>query len=210
VTDRKELLSLDEKAERVAGLFGNTGVMPYVTDPGSAKYPSLAEMTAAAIRILSKDPDGFFLMVEGGNIDHAAHKNLLMEDLTETLAFADAVAAATAWAQDKRNGILAGEVLIVVTADHETGGLKVVRNNGRGKLPEVTWAGKNHTSEPVPLYAWGKRAERLGKVRDNTEIRAAITGEQPLRIAGEGAQQEDTDAKSEQETGEYSTTQGRK
>jgi alkaline phosphatase len=171
VTNREEFLALDAKAEMVAGLFGNKGVMPYVMDTDSSKYPGIVEMTKTAIKVLEKDPDGFFLMVEGGNIDHAGHVNKLLENVTETMAFADTVTAGMEWAKGK------DDVLIVVTADHETGGLRVVKSLGKGKLPEVKWATKKHTGTPVDLYAWGKGAERLASIKDNTEIRKAITEE---------------------------------
>ena len=57
--------------------------------------PSLAQMTAKAIEILSKNPKGFFLMVEGGRIDHGHHAGNAYRALTDAIAFADAVAVAT-------------------------------------------------------------------------------------------------------------------
>jgi alkaline phosphatase len=76
-----------------------------------AGEPSLAEMTRTAIERLSSNPNGFFLMVEGGKIDHAHHAGNAHRALTETIAFADAVAAADSMTR-------ADETLILVTADH--------------------------------------------------------------------------------------------
>jgi alkaline phosphatase len=76
-----------------------------------AGEPSLAEMTTKAIAILKKDPQGFFLMVEGGRIDHAHHAGNAARALADTVAFDAAVKAALA-ATDAR------ETLIIVTADH--------------------------------------------------------------------------------------------
>jgi alkaline phosphatase len=73
--------------------------------------PSLAQMTAKAIEILSKNPKGFFLMVEGGRIDHGHHAGNAYRALTDAIAFADAVAVA-----DKATGN--NDTLIVATADH--------------------------------------------------------------------------------------------
>jgi alkaline phosphatase len=182
VTNRDEFVAVDAKAEMLAGLFGTKGVMPYVTSDDSKKYPSLTEMTVAEVRILSKDPDGFFLMVEGGNIDHAGHVNKLMEDISETIAFADAVSEAMSWANSKESESIKGDILMIVTADHETGGLSVLKNNGKGKLPEVKWAGKKHTGVAIDLWAWGKGAEKFASVKDNTEIRSAITGEEMKKL----------------------------
>ena len=78
-------------------------------DPGGE--PSLAEMTATAIRILSRDPDGFFLMVEAGRIDHAHHGGNAYRALTDTIELSNAVAAALRLTSPD-------ETLIVVTADH--------------------------------------------------------------------------------------------
>jgi alkaline phosphatase len=207
VEDRDEFLGLDTKSTMVAGLFGKSGAMPYLTEADSKKYPGITEMTLMSIRLLEKDPDGFFLMVEGGRIDHAGHKNALKENVLETIAFDEAVAAAMEWARDRK------DVLIVVTADHETGGLTVVQNNGKGNLPEVKWAHKKHTSTPVPLYAWGKGAVKLAMVEDNTEIRAAMTGESGKKEevrsqkSEAGTEKEEKTAEKEEE---YSTMQGQK
>jgi alkaline phosphatase len=76
-----------------------------------AGEPSLAQMTATAIKLLQKNPKGFFLMVEGGRIDHAHHAGNAFRALTDTVAFADAVQAAM-------DATDAKDTLIVVTADH--------------------------------------------------------------------------------------------
>ena len=62
------------------------------------------------------------------------------------------------------------DTLIVVTADHETGGLIVEANNGVGTFPDVTWTTTGHTDTPVPVYAWGVNASHLEHVTDNTHI----------------------------------------
>jgi len=79
------------------------------TDPG--KEPSLAEMTSKAIEILRQNPHGYFLMVEGGRIDHGHHAGNAFRALTDTIAFAEAVATADRLTE-------ADDTLIVVTADH--------------------------------------------------------------------------------------------
>ena len=81
-----------------------------------ADEPSLVEMTQKALDILSKDEDGFFLMVEGGQIDWAGHINDAGWLLHEMLKFDEAVKAVYQWAKDR------DDTLVVVTADHETGG----------------------------------------------------------------------------------------
>ena len=101
-----------ENTPRVLGLFAESHVR-YEADRHNdpAGEPSLAEQTALAIRMLSRDPDGFFLMVEGGRIDHAHHAGNAYHALHDTLAMADAVAVAMAETDP-------ADTLIVVTADH--------------------------------------------------------------------------------------------
>ncbi len=97
---------------KVFGLF-NESHMQYEADRDNdiAGEPSIAEMTTAAIEILDNNPNGFFLMVESGRIDHAHHAGNAAGALTDTLAFAEAVAAADALTSDE-------DTLILVTADH--------------------------------------------------------------------------------------------
>lgn len=80
-------------------------------DNDLAGEPSLAEMTATAITMLARDPDGFFLLVEAGRIDHGHHDGNAYRALTDTLALSDAVRAASAMTS-------ARDTLIIVTADH--------------------------------------------------------------------------------------------
>lgn len=82
------------------------------------EVPSISEMTAAAIDVLSKDRGGFFLMVEGGRIDHAAHANDPTGVIHDTIAFDNAVKVAYDFLQKHQN-----DTLIVVVGDHETGGM---------------------------------------------------------------------------------------
>ena len=96
-------------------------------------------MTAAALATLDRDPHGFFLMVEGGRIDHGGHANSLTDVVAETLAFDDAVAYAVAWSRGR------GNVTVMVTADHETGGLEILEDRPAGMYPPRALAlGKPH------------------------------------------------------------------
>jgi alkaline phosphatase len=77
--------------------------MRYVLDrPADTTEPTLAEMSLAALHVLDRDPDGFFLMIEGARIDMAGHANDLARNVQETLAFDDAVAAVAGWAEAAR------------------------------------------------------------------------------------------------------------
>jgi alkaline phosphatase len=154
-----------EDVSMVSGQFGEN--IPYETD-WSGDLPHLSQMTETALAILDNDPDGFFLMLEGGMIDWAGHDNNLANIVSETVEFEKAVQIILDWAEQR------DDTLIIVTADHETGGLKVIKNNGKGKLPEVSWSSKNHTATKVPVYSWGKRAELFTGPMDNTDIHGKI------------------------------------
>jgi alkaline phosphatase len=167
VRDREMLLGVDtEQVEFLSGQFGDTHI-PYERD-GVGALPHLSDMTAVALEILEQDPDGFFLMVEGGRIDQAAHLNKLAHMIGETIEFGKAVETARAWAEGR------DDTVILVTADHETGGLTVVGERGKGEFPDVTWRTTDHTGARVPLYAWGALPHVMHDVSsaeiDNTEM----------------------------------------
>ena len=163
VTDRVSLVELDSSLQpRVCGLFG-WGFLPYEYD-GLGALPSLSDMTVKALDVLGHDPDGFFLMVEGELIDIACHGNDLPRCIGETLAFDAAVNKIVQWAAGR------DDTLVLVTADHETGGLAVTQDNGPGIYPEVLWATTGHTGTHVPLYGWGVNADLSGRVFDNTQV----------------------------------------
>jgi alkaline phosphatase len=136
--------------------------------PSYNTIPHLSEMTGAALSILDNDTDGFFLMVESGKIDWAGHDNIIEDNVFETLEFAKSFQVALNWIQDQN------DTLIIVTADHECGGLKVVKERRKGFMPEVIWTTGDHTGLNVPIYAIGPGAEEFVGVIDNTEIFAII------------------------------------
>ncbi len=123
---------------------------------------SLAELTAKAIHTLERDVDGFFLMVEGSQIDWAGHDNDSDGILTEMIDFDEAIGVGMDFAERD------GGTLVIVTADHETGGFAV----HAGSLADstVTETTGGHTAEMVPLFAYGPGAAALGGVLDNTDI----------------------------------------
>lgn len=105
------------KGDQVFAAF-TASHLSYEIDRDEAKEPSIAEITAKGIELLSQSDNGFMMMIEGGRIDHAAHVSDLAGTIQDTLAFDEAIA--TAYEFYKR---YPEETLIVVAGDHETGGL---------------------------------------------------------------------------------------
>jgi alkaline phosphatase len=130
----------------VLGLFADSH-MDYELDRDGAREPSLADMTARALELLSDDLDGFVLMVEGSRIDHAAHDHDAATHAREVLAYDEAVRVVLEFARRD------GRTLVVSTADHETGGLTLGR------------AGEDHGGgwDPAPLRAARGSAERIAR-----------------------------------------------
>ena len=109
----------------VWALFGDRA-MPYDIDRNPEKFPSLAEMTQKAIEILSKKENGFFLMVEGSQVDWAAHGNDPVGIITEYLAFDEAVGRALDFAKED------GETAVVILSDHGNSGFSIGKNDCPG------------------------------------------------------------------------------
>jgi alkaline phosphatase len=172
VTDLASMFALNTDTETmVSGQFGS-GYMPYEYD-GMGSLPHLSQMAVTATDILDNDPDGFFIMVEGGLIDQACHSNDIRRAVHEVVEFSNAVQTAIDWV----NTTGQTDVLILVAADHETGGLTVLENNGAGQYPTVSWTTTGHTATNVPVYAWGVNAEMISAVMDNTDMWGVVTAD---------------------------------
>ncbi|TXI26945.1 MAG: alkaline phosphatase [Ottowia sp.] len=116
VQDKAGFDGVATTTKKLVGLFTSSH-MAYDIDRDASKEPSLAEMTGKAIDLLGQNPKGFFLMVEGGRIDHALHETTARKALQDTVAFDDAIKAAIDKMQAKDPGL--ANTLIVVTADHD-------------------------------------------------------------------------------------------
>ncbi len=141
----------------------------------SSPGPHLTDLVRAAVTALSVDAVGFFLMVEGGSIDWASHANEADNAIDETLELS--LAVENLCDQLEALGRL-DQTLIIVTADHETGGMTLPGPYGSaltaGDAPEVSWSTEGHTAIPVPVWAQGPGAEALAGRIDNTEIFTAM------------------------------------
>jgi alkaline phosphatase len=118
----------------------------------------------SAIRLLNGRGRGFFLMVETDDPDNAGHGNDSELAVLPIQRFDRAVAAALEFAvQD-------GHTLVIVTADHETGGLVLMPGDEKMSVVKPAWTLEEHTAQPVPLFAFGPFASRFSGMLDNTEL----------------------------------------
>ncbi|WP_406944078.1 alkaline phosphatase [Halobacillus sp. SY10] len=129
VENRDQLMNIGS-SEKVLGLFAD-GPLSSELDRDETMEPGLAEMTSSAIDTLSKDEDGFFLMVEGSQIDWAGHAHDAAWAMKDTEAFEKAVKEALDFAKKDEN------TLVVIAGDHETGGMTVGSNGEYDVKTEV-------------------------------------------------------------------------
>lgn len=171
VTDYAGMADLNTESEvLVSGQFGNTN-LPYEYD-GMDDLPHLSEMTQTALAILDNNEYGFFLMVEGGKIDHASHDNDFERMIAEMIEFNNAVQVAIDWAGVRE------DTLILVAADHETGGLDYYYDD-QTQTEVIDWSSKSHTEADVPVYAWGGGVNSglVWGEMDNTFISTIVTAD---------------------------------
>jgi alkaline phosphatase len=195
VTNASELRTAS--GPRLLGLFANEEMFQQAPEGEGAVYDppvSLPEMTQKAMDILSQDPNGFFLLVEGEGIDEMAHQSNAGLVIKSGRQLDEAVKVGKSFAQSDP------DTLVIVTADHETGSLAIEDTNeiqsdpaypnesGAGQTAEdgpfrvansdkeflVDWTTTNHTAEDVPLTAMGPGSENLVGVYENTHIHDAM------------------------------------
>jgi alkaline phosphatase len=147
--------------ERVLGLYGLMGMLP-----ADSARPSLVEMTSKSLELLSHSTEGFCLMVEGSQIDWRCHVGDFEGALWETLEFDRAVECCLRFAEQN------GETLVVVTADHETGGLGLCYQGSTGI--SGYWASGHHTAIHVPLFAYGPGCLQFTGVYENIDVPVKI------------------------------------
>ncbi len=159
--------------------------------PFTPGLPDMPLIITGALNVLSQDPDGFFLMAEGGAIDWAGHGNAFGRLIEEQHDFDLAIEAVVAWVEANSSW---DDTLLIITADHETGYLcgpgsdpevKPLENKGKGVTPGFQWNTGSHTNQLVPVYSKGNGSEKLldavkgtdsrrGPYIDNTDIPKTI------------------------------------
>lgn len=139
--------------------------------------PTLAELIKAALDILENDRNGFFVMIEGSQIDWGNHANDVNYQIAETLAFDEAVKEVKNWVSQKGRS---ANTLIIVVADHECGGFAI---NGPGNalslvgdIVEAGWTSEDHTAVDTIVWSEGPGSTSLGKALDNTDLFNVMKG----------------------------------
>lgn len=124
----------------------------------------LPKATKKALDILSKNEKGFFLMIEGSQIDWAGHDNDTKYNVEETLDFDRTIGVVLDFLKENPN------TLVVVTADHETGGMALTSETGDYMNSDASWGTGGHTSIMVPVFAYGAGADSFTGIMDNTDF----------------------------------------
>ena len=157
-------LSMDEldtcSSDKIAGLVYESAPPSIMNGRGEM----LIEATKKAIDVLSRNDKGFFLMVEGSQIDWGNHQNDIRYQTLEVQDFDRAVGEAIKFAKKD------GETLIIVTADHETGGLGINGGDMSTGRIEAGFTTMGHTGVMVPVLAFGPKSELFSGIYENTEI----------------------------------------
>ena len=143
---------------KLLGLFA-----PLDMDPVLDRGPVLEDATMKAIELLD-NKKGFFLMVEGSQIDDWAHRQKVGYMAEELFDFDKTIGKVLEWAEKD------GHTLVVVTADHGTGGITLIDGSLDDRTVNVHFSTKGHHGIVVPVFAWGPHAEDFGGVMENAEL----------------------------------------
>ncbi|SDN77683.1 alkaline phosphatase [Alkalicoccus daliensis] len=161
VENQEELLNIEEG--NILGLFADGAMAPELHRE-ETDQPSIAEMTSSAIDVLDQNEEGFFLMVEGSQIDWAGHANDAAWAMSDTAAFEEAVIDALDFADQD------GETLIVIAGDHDTGGMTLGGYESKGSNVEIL-----HNVTATGDYMAAQLNDDRSNVAEVVEEYAAIT-----------------------------------
>jgi alkaline phosphatase len=152
-------------ADKFVAFYNKSFHPPKVSD-GRGDF--LANGSAKALEVLSTNSNGFFMMIEGSQIDWGGHDNNTDYIVSETLDFDKALGRVLNFAAED------GNTLVIVTADHETGGMSILNDNNNPVQLMAPYSTKNHSGILVPVMAWGPGAAFFSGYMDNTDIAKKI------------------------------------
>jgi alkaline phosphatase len=128
------------------------------------------EVSIQALELLCKNENGFFAMLEGSRIDDCGHWHDIPSLINEITDFDQTIGKVLQWAEKN------GETLVIVLADHETGGLTLLDGNIQKGEVKGHYSTGGHSGIHVPVYAWGPGAEEFAGIYENTDIFSKIAG----------------------------------
>ena len=185
VTDKTGFDAIPATATKAVGLFTSSH-MSFELDRNPANEPSLSEMATKAVSILQKNPKGYFLMVEGGRIDHAEHNTNMARALADTLAFDNAIKDTLDLV--KKTDPTLSNTLIIVTADHDhtltlngyakrTGATSATNAGILGLVKNVVTGSAEKDAEGVPytILGFGNGENRVAGARNTAAALDDIT-----------------------------------
>jgi len=133
-------------------------------DNAPSRGPILPLATEKALEVLKKDTNGFFMMVEGSQIDWGGHNNDSPYIIREMIDFDNAIQKVLDFADQD------GETLVIITADHETGGYAIIGGDLDGTNLVGGFSTLKHSAAMIPVFAYGQGAENFVGIYDNTQI----------------------------------------
>lgn len=175
-TIKKQGFTLIEEFSEVARHNGGSRLLALLAEweVGSNSGDYLANATGEALRILEQrgGDEGFVLMVEGSLIDGMGHANDAKAQQAEMESFMRAIEVAVEYASNHE------DTLVVVTSDHETGGLSIVSADANFNLSEqgveYRWTTKGHSGVMIPIYLYGAKSEAINGIVENTDIASTL------------------------------------
>lgn len=159
VKNYSDLVSIPDSINHIYALFADDGL-----PEASQREYSLGDLTKEALDHLKQNKNGFVIMIEGSQIDWAAHDHKSQMLFDETKDFAKAVQIALDFAKQDKN------TLVVVTSDHETGGMSITKGNQSATELELGFTTKNHTPSPIGIYSFGPGAELFNGIMHINQI----------------------------------------
>ncbi|TFF39727.1 alkaline phosphatase [Mucilaginibacter psychrotolerans] len=151
---------LNSYAKKILALVDDSTTRSKISGRGDYLPLAFKKVTAA----FKNHPNGFFIMTEGSQIDYGGHENNLAQVITENADFDRMVGEALRFAD------LDGETLVIVTADHETGGLTLLDGDIKKGYVLGNFSTNDHTGTPVPVFAYGPHSGDFRGVYSNTQI----------------------------------------
>lgn len=176
-----KLDNIDVTCKKYA-VIADDGHMP----PAAKRGDFLPRAVKTALNTLDDAENGFFLMVEGSQIDFACHGNDSAWMVDEVVDFSQAIQIALDYAEEH------GNTLVVVTADHETGGLTLPDKKGKYTNVSFCYSTGSHTCLPVMVYAYGPGAEQFTGWMQNTAIKGKIFNACGMENIGDGLPEVDS------------------